>query len=419
MSFLTDVFSGDFSNLGNDLAPSNIFKDFGSSFQNQPGWAQGLEIAVPAALAAVAAPEVLPGLFAGFGEAGGGVAAADAAAGGFDLATIGPGVTDAGTAIGSDVLPATASLTEGTSPFGGAGTAFDMGGGGTVDPAVAAAGGAPVPGTPGAATSPIPYPGVTGGAAPTDPAFGAFGTQPVPYAGVTGGVPPPGAVAPESPGILSSIGGAIKSAAPYAGLAGLGLAGYQGYQQKQQIDALNAQEQQRTQKLDQIAATAKKAAQPILTSGSDLMDYLKTGTLPQGFQDQVTQSINAAKARRIQAASNMGQSTDPLYNTALAQDLAAIDRQGEMLKTSLEQQLNESGAQMVQTANQLLSTGVSATDIAAQLPIMVQNLDMKLAQMTSQSIGAFAAAMNGGSRIPGQGGGFNINVNSTTGAVTT
>ena len=30
MSFLSDLFQGNFSNLGNDLAPSNIFSDFGT-----------------------------------------------------------------------------------------------------------------------------------------------------------------------------------------------------------------------------------------------------------------------------------------------------------------------------------------------------------------------------------------------------
>src|SRR5215472_10872467 len=97
MSFLSDLFHGNFGNLGEDIAPQNIFKDFGSSFANQPMWAQGLELALPAIATggALLAPELL-----GAGAAAeGGLAAAEGAAGGiggFDLGTIGPGVAAAG-----------------------------------------------------------------------------------------------------------------------------------------------------------------------------------------------------------------------------------------------------------------------------------------------------------------------------------
>jgi septal ring factor EnvC (AmiA/AmiB activator) len=106
----------------------------------------------------------------------------------------------------------------------------------------------------------------------------------------------------------------------------------------------------------------------------------------------------------------MGQSSNPKNNTALAQDLAAIDRQATTLTTTLEQQLAQSGTQMTQTANQLIQTGASTTQIAAQLPLMVQELNIKLSQMTSTSIANFAAALNGRSGVGGAGSGVNINL---------
>jgi hypothetical protein len=220
-------------------------------------------------------------------------------------------------------------------------------------------------------------------------------------------------------GALSPIGGAIKAAAPYAGLAGLGANLYSGYQQSKALNQLAQQEQQRTQQLDQMAAQAQQAAAPLISNGQALMNYINTGTLPKGLQDYVEQQTAAAKAARIQAASTMGQSSNPLYNTALAQDLAAIDRQQASMITQLETTLSTAGNNMVTTANQLISTGARTTDIAARLPIMVQELDMKLAQQTSQSLMSFAAALNGRGPAYGQNlSGININVTNPTGAPT-
>jgi hypothetical protein len=202
---------------------------------------------------------------------------------------------------------------------------------------------------------------------------------------------------------------------------GLGAANlYSGYQANKQVQAFAQQEAQRTQQLDAMAAQAKKAAAPLISNGQTLMNYMNTGTLPKGLQDYVQQQTAAAKAARIQAAANMGQSTDPQYNTALGQDLAAIDRQQAMMTVQLETTLEQAGNQMIQTANQLISTGARTTDIAAQLPIMVQELDMKLAQQTSASLMSFAAALNG--RGPLTGGnlsGITINTGGPTGPTLT
>src|SRR5215472_17199748 len=105
MSFFSDLFSGNFGNLGSDLAPSNIFKDTVSSFENQPGWLQGLEIGGAAALGAGAAlPALGAAVIPDFGMAVG-----EAAGGGFaDLAG------GAGAAAGAGGL---SGLTEGDVSF--------------------------------------------------------------------------------------------------------------------------------------------------------------------------------------------------------------------------------------------------------------------------------------------------------------
>lgn len=242
------------------------------------------------------------------------------------------------------------------------------------------------------------------------------GTAATPFGAATGGAVPAGAAAaPGGPGLLSSIGSAVKDVAPAIGIGGLALTGYNAYQQNQQLKALQATETGYQNAIAQAGQAATAAAQPLLTSGEALTQYLQNGTLPAGLQKVVDQFKASAKAARIQAASNMGQSTDPKFNTALGQDLAAIDSQGDQLTVQFEQQLATSGNQMVQTATNLIQQGVSATKIAAQLPIEVQKLNIQLANETSKSIAEFASALNGRTPgIPGQG---QITINTTTGAI--
>ena len=131
MSFLSDLFKGNVSNLGHDLNPSNAFSDAGADFSNQPGWAKGLEIGLPLALGgglalgglgAAGGLSGLSGLFGGLGADAGAVGAglsdADLAAGGSSLGDW-IGSTDFGATLGGvsgDVAtPAAAGLTSGTS----------------------------------------------------------------------------------------------------------------------------------------------------------------------------------------------------------------------------------------------------------------------------------------------------------------
>jgi hypothetical protein len=197
---------------------------------------------------------------------------------------------------------------------------------------------------------------------------------------------------------VSAVGGALKSASPFVGAAGLGLAGYQGYQQKKQLNALNASEKAKADQAAQIAQTELGAAQPLLSQGNTLMSYLSSGTLPQEFQSQLDQKIAAAKAGVIQGYAARGMSTNPQQNSALQQDLAAVDQQSLALKGQLEQQLSQAGNQMVQTANSLLSAGLSATSLSAEIPIQLSKLNQELNDSMSKALANFAAAINGGNR---------------------
>ena len=391
---------------------SQIGTDIANVWNEQPNWAKGLEIGGVGALATGGLAAGL-GLFdaAGAGAAGAGIDA---------FPTIGPGVAAADAAGSGSAL----------------GFAGDVGGAAATDPSLFAttglagdvSGGAALPSTGGAglSTAGAGLPGgatgvsdLSGGASdlggwlsPGATDFGSTlgGAAPGGATGGAGAVPDtwafpasaaPGGTTPSS-GILSTLGSAAKNVAPVAGIAGLGYNLYSGYQTKQQINALANQEQQASALVAQNAATANAAAGPALSQGETLQSYLQTGTLPANIQSQVTQQVEAAKAQIIQGYASRGMSTDPNQNSALAQDLANVGTQAQTLMGNLETKLQQAGTQMVQTANSLLQTGINATQVSAQLPIAMQNLNIQLAQATSTAIASFAAALNSGGTGGGQ-----------------
>jgi hypothetical protein len=380
VSFFSDLLEGHTGNLGNDLNPSNILSDAGTDFSKQPAWAKDLEIAAPAVIGtALTFGGDLPFLAGGAGLLGGADAAAGGVAAGTDAlgfagdvgadATLG-GSTDALSAIDTAIgaggaapggalsLAAPAGDVAAAAPVG-AGAAWpaslDLGAGTAAD----------VGGTAGAPLS------LTGGATAT--------------AGSTG----PG-------GILSTLTSGLKTAAPFVGAAGLAGSLYSGYEQKQQLDSLNKQEQANAITAGNTAALAQSIAAPLLNQGQTLTTYLSSGTLPPQFQSQVDQAIASQKAGIIQGYASRGMSTDPKQNSQLQQDLAAVDNSKATLMTQLESQLSTAGNQMIQTANQMLSTGLSATQLEAQIPIQISQLNQELNQSMSQAISNFAAAINGG-----------------------
>lgn len=287
---------------------------------------------------------------------------------------------------GTSALPADASALTGTA----GGTSVPLTAGGTIDPSLASAA------APGATDDLTTLSSSAYGAATPSAATTAI-------SGTAG--------APAQGGFLSSLqsqfnpstlgaatGKALTSPASLLGAGGLAYNLYQGYQQKQQLNALNQQEAQNAATIAQNASTAQQAAGPALSQGQLLTQYLTSGTLPQALQSQVDQQVAATKAQIIQGYGARGMSTNPQQNSALAQDLANVDAQKETTMGSLQENLAQAGQQMITTATNLLNSGTSATNIAANIPIMMQNLDIQLSKLTSQSIASFAAALNGGNR---------------------
>ncbi len=110
-----------------------------------------------------------------------------------------------------------------------------------------------------------------------------------------------------------------------------------------------------------------------------LMGYLQNGTLPPGLQAKLDQDKRAARAGAIARAGKAGLGTDPKFNSALAQEFAAID----LAALATEGQL----------ANDLLKTGLqelnySGTDLAQLIKVQQQR-----DQATGQAIANFAAAL--------------------------
>jgi hypothetical protein len=430
MSFFSDLFHGNFGNLGQDLAPSNILSDAGtdiSKFVSNPlnDVLLGAGIALP-----FLAPELLGGL----GAAGTAIDVGGATAG--DLGTLG-GVGAAGLGAGADPTAALLSdaqiaalqASPGASAFastaGDTGTAFTMGAGGDLSPAEAAAQGASAIG--GGAPAALP----AGPAAPTTNDFflamGGTPQQMLPGTGLAGNAIGGGfGAAPGGGGFLDSLQStfgplntALKTVAPAAGLAGLGLNLYQGAQQQKALNALATQEQQNVQTAQNIQQQAMAAAQPMLTSGTVLSSYIANNTLPPEFQAQLDQitAAGAAGIRQGYASRNPNDpgAADPTKNSALAQDLQNNQQQSLAMKAQIEQLLATAGTNMVTTANQLLAQGLSATTLGSQIPMAMAKLNMDLNTQISNSISNFAAAMNGQTKI---GAGQGITINTGTGTVT-
>lgn len=386
MSFFSDLFHGNVGNLGHDLNPSNAFSDFGSDLS------KGLKnpiVDVALGAGALALPFLAPELLGGLGGLFGGTAAADAGAvdlgavagdfattGSLDALAAGPAGVGSATLASDAVLPAASTLATDT----GGGIASSVLSGAASGSLPAAAPGSLDAIATGADT-------VGGGFAGTGGAGGGF------WSSLTGALNPSN--------LGAGIGKVLSSPTGLIGLGGLGLAGYEGYQQKQQLNALNNQEKLNASNANAIATQEQNAAAPLLNNGQTLMSYLTTNTLPPQFQSQVDQTVATMKAGIIQGYASRGMSTDPTKNSGLQQDLAAVDQQALTMKGNFETMLSTAGNQMVQTANQLLASGLSATQLSSEIPIQMAQLDANLNKQMSDALSNFAAAMNGGRGIAG------------------
>lgn len=149
-----------------------------------------------------------------------------------------------------------------------------------------------------------------------------------------------------------------------------------------------------------------------LNKGTALQQYIATGTLPQGYEDQVQTAARDAKTAIISRYATMGQSTDPNQNSQLQMELAQVDAKLPAMREQLASQLATSGNQIVGAGNQtigagnqtigtggsegtnLINSGLQAAGISSGIYQTLANLDSQTAQRQSQAIANFAAALN-------------------------
>lgn len=407
MSFLTDVFHGNWDNLGHDLSSDPVGTGIagGALLLGTAGLAAPFLLGGEAALGA--------GLF-GAGEAGlfGGAEAAGAA-GGFDLlgslgiggaAEAGGGLFAGGGAesllggaaadsiigsdfamLGSDAIAsgAGANITGMEAAWGGANAT------GLALPGTEAAwGGANVTGL----TGPQGLESVIGasdsviGGGGADVLAGGAGADAAGSAGADIGMS-----STKMPGVGEGFSltdwlkSGISKTNPLSlglGAAGLGYNILKGQEDLPSTKALKA-------KQDLLASQSAQ----MTAAGQQLQTYLTKGNLPPALQAQVTEQAKAAKARIIANHAAAGRPTDPRQNSALAQELNSADMQALQLAGEYEKNLFNAG-------QSLISSGISISGLDNNMLMTLAQIDQRKTENVGKSIANFAAALNGGgSRI--------------------
>lgn len=223
-----------------------------------------------------------------------------------------------------------------------------------------------------------------GAITPTGTALGGASGVEAPGLGVSGaataqsGAAPTGNALQEFLGLKAGTGIGGSGISAGTALGGAAAAGGLGY------SILNGQKQTANEKA--LADQAGKSA----ALGTQLSSYLTSGTLPPGLQAGVTSAVQNAKAAAISNAAKNGLSTDPTQNTALAQQLAAIDAQTPALTAQIGQQL--------------LAGGQAASGLSSQVYTTLANIDQTQTAAVGKAIANMAAALSGkspGISIPG------------------
>jgi hypothetical protein len=170
-----------------------------------------------------------------------------------------------------------------------------------------------------------------------------------------------------SGGALSNIGGGVLNFAksnPGLLLAGGGL-------------ALDAALQPKLPSISSSTGALENTANQLSTQGTQLQQYLQTGTLPPGVQAGLNEAAQQAKATITSKYAAMGGGAEA--SSAAQQDLANVD-----VVTQTQ------GANL---ALQLLQEGVSEDQISAQLYQSILTSSLQQDQQLGNAITAFGAAM--------------------------
>jgi len=126
----------------------------------------------------------------------------------------------------------------------------------------------------------------------------------------------------------------------------------------------------------------KNQASQLGAQGQQLMSYLSSGTLPPALKAQLDQATAAAKARIVSNHAKSGMPTDPSQNSALAQELNAVD-------------MNAVSA-MADAQIKMMQTGLSETGLSTQLYEMLVKMDSAQNHELLNAIASFASALGGG-----------------------
>jgi len=341
MSFLSDLIHGNFGNLGTDVTHAFEGPELTKTLEGLGGLAlAGTGIGLGADLFGLGTGG-LTGLFSGAGDAGGlfgGLfGGGDAAAGAADAITGAvPGIT-------ADGIPGLATGT-------GVGDGGILTGGSAIG------------------VNPADYAAASGTVTDSVPGISATGIGTT-DTGTGVAAPASGSSSGSGGGFWNQLlTGATKSVTNNplgiaAAGAGLGLDLIKGNQPLQGQAQLEQQ------------------AQQLSAQGTQLEQYLQSGTLPPALQAALGQATAAAKARIMSKYAANGQSTDPAANSALAQELNQVDIQAVSSMGQIEQQL--------------LQTGINETGLSSQLYQALVGIDQTNNNALMQAIASFAGALGG------------------------
>lgn len=327
------------------------------------GAATGFGAAADAAAAGAGAT----GLASGLGETAGlGVLAGAPTAAATAAETLGTGGTDLSTALGfgADAAPAVAA-DSGITAFAPTTPAVNLPGvtgTGPISTALSLPGAGAAP----AGASPVAPVGAAGAANTVD--LTSVDPSLITNAGAGGSPASAGSsfLSKLSPSNLAS--GAVDQVAknPLGLAAGLGALG---------VGLLGNKSPSGTNQLGQIASS--QGAQ-----GQQLEQYLQSGTLPPGMQASVDAAAKAAKTKIIQNYAARNLPTDPTKNSSLQQELANVD-QNAIITTA-------------QLGQQLLTTGLSETQLSADVYNKLVGIDQAQQQQIQAALANFARGLGGG-----------------------
>ena len=139
------------------------------------------------------------------------------------------------------------------------------------------------------------------------------------------------------------------------------------------------------------ATSANTVATQQNEAGVALQQYVATGQLPAGYEDQVQQAAQSAKQTIISNYANRGLPTDPTRNSTLAQELAQVDARLPAMREQIAADLAKTGSGMV-------SAGLTASGISSGIYQTLANLENSQNNQRGAAIANFAAALNGGTR---------------------